>query len=175
MFDDTRLNRLGLLGLVGQVGSLIDKLLQIVEKLLQRRFPTCYVGAILLFIRQRALEFVTISSNLTRASETTASIVALPTAFRARKQGVALEKEPLSGSFCQFHRDGSRLFPHLASAPSPFAPLLTLQNFGYKWGAGSPGLQPHGGYEPSKESVIGPWLALPTENWSVLRVEAVDE
>lgn len=93
----------------------------------------------------------------------------------ARKQGIALEKEPLSGSFCQFHRDGSRLLPHLASAPSPFAPLLTLQNFGYKWGVGSPGLQPHGRYEPSKESVIGPWLALPTENWSVLRVEAVDE
>ena len=93
----------------------------------------------------------------------------------ARKRGVASAKEPLNGSFCRFHRDGSRLRPCSASSPSPFAPLLTLQNFGYKWGVGSPGSQPQGRYEPGKESVVGPWLALPTERWSILAVRRAEE
>jgi len=82
----------------------------------------------------------------------------------ALKRGISLAKEPLNGSFCRFHRDGSRLLPFSASSPSPFAPLLILQNFGYKWGVGSPDSQPQGRYEPDKKSVVGPWLALPTES-----------
>ena len=85
----------------------------------------------------------------------------------ARKRGVASIKEPLSGGFCRFHRNGSRLLPSTAASNSPFAPLLTLKNFGYKWGIGSPGSQPQGRYEPGKESVVGPWLALPTERWLI--------
>jgi len=85
----------------------------------------------------------------------------------ARKRGVSSTKEPLSGSFCRFHRDGSRLLPRAATLPSPFAPLLTLQNFGYKWSVGSPSSQMRGRYEPGEKSVIGPWLALPTERWLV--------
>jgi tetratricopeptide (TPR) repeat protein len=85
----------------------------------------------------------------------------------ARKRGVSSTKEPLRGSFCRFHRDGSRLLPRAATLPSPFAPLLTLQNFGYKWSVGSPSSQMRGRYEPGEKSVIGPWLALPTERWLV--------
>jgi hypothetical protein len=90
----------------------------------------------------------------------------------ARERGLASAKEPLNGSFCRFHRDGSRLLPCSASSPSPFAPLLTLHNFGYKWGVGSLGSQPQGRYEPGKRAVVGPWLALPTERWSILAVRA---
>ena len=85
----------------------------------------------------------------------------------ARKHGVSSTKERLSGSFCRFHRDGSRLLPRAAALPSPFAPLLTLQNFGYKWSVGSPGSQTRGRYQPGENSAIGPWLALPTERWLV--------
>lgn len=90
----------------------------------------------------------------------------------ARKSGISLAKEPLNGNFCRFHRDGSRLLPISALSPSQFAPLLTMQNFGYKWRIGSPDSQPQGRYEPSEKSVIGPWLALPTERWSILAVRA---
>lgn len=86
----------------------------------------------------------------------------------ARKCGMSLAKEPLNGSFCRFHRNGSRLLPSSGESIFPFAPLLTLQNFGYKWGIGYPGSLSQGRYEPGKESVIGPWLSLPTERWSLL-------
>lgn len=50
----------------------------------------------------------------------------------ARKHGVSSAKEPLNGGFCRFHSNGSRLLPSSRESISPFAPLLTLQNFGYK-------------------------------------------
>lgn len=89
----------------------------------------------------------------------------------ARKRGVSSAKEPLNGGFCRFHRNGSRLLPSFGASSSPFAPLLTLQNFGFKWGVGSPGSQTRGRYEPGKESVVGSWLAPPTERWSILVVQ----
>ncbi len=88
----------------------------------------------------------------------------------ARKHGLTSTKEPLSGGFCRFHADGSRLLPGFEPSVSPFAPLLTLQNFGYKWGVGLPGLQPQGRYEPGEKSVGGPWLALRAEGWRMLFV-----
>ena len=88
----------------------------------------------------------------------------------AQKHDLASAEEPLNGSFCQFHRDGRRLLESSASSPSPFAPLLTLQNFGYKWGVGTPASQPLGRYEPGEKSVIGPWLALPTEGPHLLTI-----
>ncbi|MGH9428753.1 MAG: tetratricopeptide repeat protein, partial [Terriglobia bacterium] len=93
----------------------------------------------------------------------------------ARKRGVASAQEPLNGGFCRFHRNGSRLLPGPAASPSPFAPLLTLQNFGYKWGISSPGSQPEGRYEPGKESVVGTWLVLPTDRWSMLAVRKTSD
>ncbi len=93
----------------------------------------------------------------------------------ARKHGLSSTKEPLSGGFCRFHSDGSRLLPGSDESVSPFAPLLTLQNFGYKWGVGLPGAQPHGRYEPGEKSVAGPWLALPTERWSLLVVKSTSD
>lgn len=89
----------------------------------------------------------------------------------ARKCGVASAKEPLNGGFCRFFRNGSRLLPSLATSISPFAPLLTLQNFGFKWGVGSPGSQMRGRYEPGKESIVGSWLGPPTERWGILAVQ----
>ena len=87
----------------------------------------------------------------------------------ARKHGVSSIKEPLNGGFCQFHRNGSRLLP--SPAPSPYAPFITLQNFGYRWGVGSPGSQPQGRYSPSEESVVGPWLVPPTAGWHLAMVK----
>jgi hypothetical protein len=89
----------------------------------------------------------------------------------ARKRGLSSAKERINGGFCRFHRDGSRLLPRSAAPHFQFAPLLTLQNFGYKWGVGSPGSQPQGRFEPGKESVVGPWLAPPTEGWAMLVVQ----
>lgn len=88
----------------------------------------------------------------------------------ARKRGVSSAKEPLNGGFCRFHQNGSRLLPSFGESGSPFSPLLTLQNFGFKWGVASPGSEPQGRYEPGKESVVGPWLAPPTERWSIIAV-----
>lgn len=89
----------------------------------------------------------------------------------ARKHGLTSSKEPLKGSFCSFYRNGSRLQPNLGASSSPFAPLLTLKNFGYRWGVGCPGLQSQGRYEPGEKSVVGPWLAPPTERWSLVCVK----
>ena len=82
----------------------------------------------------------------------------------ARKRGISATTEPLNGGLCRFHSNGSRLMP---KSDSPFAPFLTLQNFGYKWGVGSLGSQEAGRFEPGKQSVVGPWLAPPDERWSV--------
>jgi hypothetical protein len=89
----------------------------------------------------------------------------------SRKRGVASAKEPINGGCCQFHDDGSRLLPKHVASVSPFAPLLTLRNFGYRWGVDSPSASPQGRYGPGEASVVGPWLALPTERWSVLVVQ----
>lgn len=88
----------------------------------------------------------------------------------ARRHGLSSTEEPLRGTFSRFHRDASRLRPRDEPSPSPFAPLLTLQNFGYRWSVGSPGSQLQGRFEPGENTVIGPWLATPTERWSMLAV-----
>jgi tetratricopeptide (TPR) repeat protein len=88
----------------------------------------------------------------------------------ARKHGLSSTEEPLRGTFSRFHRDASRLCPRDEPSPSPFAPLLTLQNFGYRWSVGSPGSQLQGRFEPGENTIIGPWLALPTERWNMLAV-----
>jgi tetratricopeptide (TPR) repeat protein len=93
----------------------------------------------------------------------------------SRKRGMASAKEPISGGYCQFNNDGSRLLPNSIASVSPFAPLLTLRNFGYRWGVGSPSSSQQGRYGPGEESVVGPWLALPTERWSVLLVKKESE
>jgi hypothetical protein len=68
----------------------------------------------------------------------------------------------------RFHRNATRLRP--GTTPSPFAPLLTLQHFGYRWAVASPDAAPKGRYEPAEHAVIGPWLAPPTERFSILAV-----
>lgn len=88
----------------------------------------------------------------------------------ARRHGLSSTEEPLNGGFSRFHRDASRLSPNIEPSPSTFAPLLTLQNFGYRWSVSSPGFQPQGRFEPGENSVVGPWLAPPTERWSMVVV-----
>ncbi|MDP3014186.1 MAG: hypothetical protein Q8M92_08105, partial [Candidatus Subteraquimicrobiales bacterium] len=86
----------------------------------------------------------------------------------ARKHGMTSIKEPIGGGFCRFNRNGSRMLPNSEGSFSPFSPLLTLQNFGYKWRVGSPGIQPQGRYEPGEKAVVGPWLAPPTERFRIV-------
>ena len=83
----------------------------------------------------------------------------------ARKHGMTSIKEPMHGSFCRFNCNGSRMLPN---SDASFSPLLTLQNFGYKWRVGSPGIQLQGRYEPGEKAIIGPWLSLPTEQFKII-------
>lgn len=88
----------------------------------------------------------------------------------ARQHGLSSIEEPLRAAFSHFYCDASPLRPSAEPSPFTFAPLLTLQNFGYRWSIGSPGLQPQGRFEPGEGTIIGPWLAPPNERWSMLAV-----
>jgi hypothetical protein len=89
----------------------------------------------------------------------------------ARARGLSSTEEPLRGAVSRFYCDPSPLRPIVEPSSSTFAPLLTLRNFGYRWSIGSPGFQPQGRFEPGEGTVIGPWLAPPTERWSMLAVK----
>jgi len=88
----------------------------------------------------------------------------------ARQHGLSSIEEPLRAAFSHFYCNASPLRPSAEPSPFTFAPLLTLQNFGYRWSIGSPGLQPQGRFEPGEGTIIGPWLAPPNERWSMLAV-----
>jgi hypothetical protein len=91
----------------------------------------------------------------------------------AKRRGHTESTETVGGTICRFNRDGSRLQPPHGSEDSPFAPVLTFQNFGFRWTVGTLASDPPGRYEPGNESVVGPWLAPPTVGWALLSFTAV--